>query len=669
MTDPELRALLVQELARHLEIFQRVREGDPQAAYRSAHALKGAAGLAGEAELSTRLARYERRLREGDDSALPEVCALVERAIARLSRGETGAEAEWPKPPDGLEVRDLEPRLRAEYTTELSERLSAIDAALALDDAAEAASQLFRHIHTIKGAAATVGDDPVAWFCHGLEERLKGAGSSAEGARRAVSEVAEWRSVLGGLAEEPTATLASLRGHAHLPRATSRPTKHPPEGEDPHDPTVRVSAAALDDLFERVHALGVVRERVGARAELSRVEAGRLRRMRGELADALRLIGPPRPWGAPALALRKIERAATAMSQLAEELEVASTDMRSADLATRDATDSAKRTLSAMRQTPARGLFQRVESAVLADARRAGKKVVVKITGADEPIDRRLAEALAEPLMQLARNALAHGIEPPVERVAAGKTETATLTLAFRRAGNRYSIQLGDDGAGVDVAAVRALAVHAGVLPESIAAGADDETLLGLLFLPGFSTRASADLLAGRGVGLDVALAAVQKLGGSIRLTSQRGAGMVAHLDLPVEAGLENVLWISAGSFQFALVIAAACSVRRAIEGDLTTPHVGACLEGRANVPSRYVVDVDLGFPGARDTLEIGVDAVATMERVLVRPLTPLLTTLGPYAGVVLRGDGSLRLAIDAFRLAPRLRAMGVDSRRGLGDS
>ena len=73
------------------------------------------------------------------------------------------------------------------------------------------------------------------------------------------------------------------------------------------------------------------------------------------------------------------------MSQLAEELELASSDMRGADLATREATDSAKRTLSAMRETPARGLFQRVESAVLADARRAGKKVVVKITGADEP--------------------------------------------------------------------------------------------------------------------------------------------------------------------------------------------------------------------------------------------------------------------------------------------
>lgn len=670
MTDPELRALLVQELVRHLAIFRgEAPQSDPQAAYRSAHALKGAAGLAGEGELSARLARFERRLREGDHAALPEVSALVERAIDRLRAGEAGAPAAWPEPPEEIAPREIDPRVRVEYMTELAERLAAIDAALAMDDPVEASALLFRHIHTIKGAAGAVGDEPLLWFCHGLEESLKGAHGTADAARVAVAEVTRWRTVLGGLAEDAPATLAALRGHTHRPpaRGTARPSGRPPEADDVLDPTVRVPAASLDDLFERVNALGVVRERLGARAESSRVEAGRLRRLRADLADALRLIGPPRPWGAPALALRKIERVAVTVSQLADELEVASSDMRGADLATRDATDGARRSLSAMRQTSARGLFQRVRSAVEAEARRAGKKVMVRTVGAEEPIDRRVAEALAEPLMQIARNALAHGIEAPEKRVSVGKAETATLTLSLRRNGNRYSIQVADDGAGVDVAAVRAQAVRAGVVPESIAAAADDETLLALLFLPGFSTRASADLLAGRGVGLDVALAAVQKLGGTIRLASQPGAGVVASLDLPVEAGLETVLWVGAGGSEFAVVVTAACSVRRADPvDDAALPHLGSCLEGRPNAESRYAVVVDVGRDGAPDPLAVGVDEVRAMERVLVRPLTPILATLGPYSGVVLRGDGSLRLAVDAFRLAPHVRALGPPSRRNV---
>jgi chemotaxis protein histidine kinase CheA len=125
------------------------------------------------------------------------------------------------------------------------------------------------------------------------------------------------------------------------------------------------------------------------------------------------------------------------------------------------------------------------------------------------------------------------------------------------------------------------------------------------------------------------------------------------------------VLWIRAGRIELALVVSSACNVRKADPLDASIPHVAACLEGKPNAQSRYVVDVDLGWERGADRLAIGVDEVAAIERVLLRPLTPLLSTLGPYAGVVLRGDGSLRLAIDPFRLAPRLRAMGVDSRRG----
>ena len=117
----------------------------------------------------------------------------------------------------------------------------------------------------------------------------------------------------------------------------------------------------------------------------------------------------------------------------------------------------------------------------------------------EEPVDRRLAEHLVEPCMQLTRNAIAHGIEGPDEREASGKPREATITFSARRVGNRLVVTIADDGAGVDVSAVRTRAVEAGLVTETLAAAADDQTLLELLFFPGFSMREnSPDLLAGR---------------------------------------------------------------------------------------------------------------------------------------------------------------------------
>src|SRR5262249_33844810 len=156
----------------------------------------------------------------------------------------------------------------------------------------------------------------------------------------------------------------------------------------------------------------------------------------------------------------------------------------------------------------------------------AGRAVAVHTHGADEPVDRRLVEALMEPCLQLARNAIAHGIEPSDVRESLGKPPEATLTFSAIRTGSRLSVAIADDGAGVDVSAVRARAVETGVVTEVLAEAADDQTLLELLFLPGFSTRGqSPDLLAGRGIGLDITLASVQRLGGTIRLASRHRLG------------------------------------------------------------------------------------------------------------------------------------------------
>ncbi|MBX3229881.1 MAG: Hpt domain-containing protein [Labilithrix sp.] len=645
--DPELTQILVQELERHLVALRGMTDGDLDAARRTVHALKGSAGLAGEPELASTMASHERRLRAGESAALGEVIATVARAIERIRAGESGAAAEWPEPPPELAPSAIDPEIRPRYAVEVTDRLARIDAVLTGEGAhpEESAAELFRHVHTLKGAASAAGDEPMSWFCHGLEGRLRGAAPEA-----AIEEVAGWRAVLGALADDPEAALATLRGVPLRPRrATQRP-----RAEAEGDGTIRVAAQAVDSLLDHAAGIAVARERVAARSSGAMDHARTLRRLRGDLVEALRLIGPPRPWGAPAAALRRVERAADALTRMSDELEVVAERLQETGQALRDDVGASRKLLSAMRQTPIRGLFTRVAAAVSAEARRTGRVVLVRTVGGDELVDRRLVEALAEPCLQLARNAIAHGIEEPAARAALGKPPAATLTLSATRTGNRLAISIADDGAGVDVAAVRARAVEAGAVTDTFASRADDQTLLEILFLPGFSTRSqSPDLLAGRGIGLDITLASVERLGGAIRLSSERGHGFEARVEVPIESGLVTVLWVVVADVHLALPAANARRVRP--NDDPAIPHLAACLE--AGVLTRAPLAVDLDAGG--EPFAIGVDAVGLTEEVLVRPLSPLLSGVGPYAGALVRGDGSVHLALDVHALAPRARALG----------
>ena len=663
--DPELTRLLTMELQRHLVALEAdAGKGDPEAlesTRRSVHALKGSAGLAGEPELASAMQRLERRLREGDQAALGDIVETVKHAIRRLSAGEPAIAVAWPEPPPDLLPAAIDPALRAQYLAEVTDRLAQIDECLGrAGDPTDAASAVYRHVHTVKGAASAVGDEPMAWFCHGLEERLRGASATAAAATAALQEVARYRAVLGGLVDEPDAALATLRGLPGRPRAAPRSVTDEEARSVEGDATIRVSAQSVDRLLDHVGGIAVARERVAARVVRASAQARILRKTRAELAEALRLIGPPRPWGAPAAALRRVERAAQTLVEMGDELDLVAEQLEQSDQAIKDNAGHAKKLLSAMRQTPIRGMFARLSAAALAEARRTGRLLTIRTVGADEPIDRRLAEQLVEPCLQLARNAIAHGIETPDVREQLQKPREATLTFTARKLASRLVVTIADDGAGVDVAAVRARAVESGVVTEVLAEAVDDQTLLELLFLPGFSTRGqSPDLLAGRGIGLDITLASVQKLGGSIRLSSRLSWGFEARVDVPIESGLATVLWVTAGGVEHALPAMHTRGIRINDGPEAErVPHLAACLEPFSSDRAKFVVDLDVGLDVA-EKLTVGVDAVGATEEVLVRELTPLLRGMGPFAGAVVRGDGSLRLALDVHALAPRARALG----------
>jgi len=182
-----------------------------------------------------------------------------------------------------------------------------------------------------------------------------------------------------------------------------------------------------------------------------------------------------------------------------------------------------------------------------------------------------------------------------------------------------------------------------------------------LLFLPGFSTRETSDLLAGRGIGLDITLGAIQRIGGAIRLSSRRGEGFSARVEIPIESGLASVLWVAAGGEQYAIPSVYARVVRKSERADVErTPHLSACLESRPGKLAEYAIEIDAeSSEQDNKPFWIGVDEVGRTEDILIRPLTPLLAGVGPFAGAILRGDGSLRLLLDVFALAPRARTLG----------
>jgi chemotaxis protein histidine kinase CheA len=667
--DPELVRLLVQELERHAVTLD-AWSTDATEAQRALHALRGSAGLAGERELAAALERIHRRAREGDDRAWVDAVTVVRTAAQRLRGGQSAMATSWPVPPEDMAARPIDPLVRAQYAAEVTDRLARIDDALATgEDPIESARTLYRHIHTMKGAASAAGDEPMTWFCHGLEERLRTV-ATPESARAAMHEVARWRVVLGALLDEPHTALAMLgsrssrsppppraaRAHAPGPRSDSEPALSVPGFEEAAT-TIRVPAADVDRLLERLDVIDRARERIASRAERGRESAASMRELRGALHEALLLIGPPRPWGAPAGALAAIDRVARALGAFGEELDASAVRLQATEQLLREGVIDAKKQLSGLRQTTVGRIFARLTTAIESEARRTGRSVIVRTRGADETIDRKIAERLVEPCLQLVRNAVAHGIEPPEVRAASGKPEAGTVSLSARKIGSHLRLTIADDGAGVDVGEVRARAVSAGLVDTGGAEAPDDDAVLSLLFLPGFSTRESSDLLAGRGIGLDIVRAGIQRMGGVVRLSNRTGQGLTAWVEVPLGSGFVRVLWVRAGAEEFALPAAHTKRVRLVEPGDATVPHLLACLGGPA-AAAKYAVDLELESEEVPVSLSLGVDAVGRTDELMVRPLGPLVASVGPFAGAVARGDGSLRLAIDAWAIAPRVRAL-----------
>ncbi|MCU0693731.1 MAG: ATP-binding protein, partial [Polyangiaceae bacterium] len=416
--------------------------------------------------------------------------------------------------------------------------------------------------------------------------------------------------------------------------------------------SLRVPGAALDQVLERLRRLSLASRELGAQFESARRIARQLHASRLELTEARRLIGPPRPWGAPAAAIACIERAVDQLAATTVRLDHLACHARCKSDAFQIASHQAHGEIATLRRTTMAHVFDKVRGSVDAAAARLGTSVRIEVRGDATPVDRHIAEALVDPIVQLARNAVVHGIERPEVRGAAGKPLRGRVSLSAEVRGAHLLIVVRDDGAGVNV---ERLCEQAKRLPDFEHKRAlDDDALVHLLFTPGLTTYDDADLLAGRGLGLDLALRATRRLGGSIRLRNRPSRGLTATIIVPLsDRGIARVLWVQSGGLRLALPARLVLRVKCTDETQAPAPSLISHLDHRLrHSHERFVLQV--GRPETAAAATISVAEVDGVGAAAVRPVPPLAAVAGLYVGVLVAPDGVPVLLVDALSLVDR---------------
>jgi two-component system chemotaxis sensor kinase CheA len=306
-------------------------------------------------------------------------------------------------------------------------------------------------------------------------------------------------------------------------------------------------------------------------------------------------------------------------------------------------------------------------------AHELGKQVNLVMEGRSTELDRTIIEAIRDPLTHIIRNAIDHGIESPEKRAAKGKPETGTLILRAFHEGGQVIIEIMDDGNGIDVARVKAKAVEKGLVAQDAASRMNDREAFDLIFLPGFSTAEKITNVSGRGVGMDVVKSNVEKIGGSVDVSSELGIGTTLRIKIPLTLAIIPALVVRSGGERFAIPQVSLLELVR-LEGEAAVKGVESLygapvhrLRGKL-LPLAYL-DRELGLQSSpsnasdpvvtivvlqADGRQFGlvVDEVHDTEEIVVKPLGKQLRGVPCYAGATIMGDGRVALIVDVLGLA-----------------
>ncbi|MCW2598794.1 MAG: Gliding motility regulatory protein [Frankiales bacterium] len=574
-----------------------------------------------------------------------------------------------------------DPELLATFRAEVEERLASLQSGLLALETHQSPRQvitvLFRDAHTVKGSARMLGLEGVLHVAHNMEDLLGALRdgrfavrkdhvdlllAACDGIARALpGEAALDDAALTPLVEALVAAVAgadpvSVPTFAVAP-VPDQPT--PAEAEVPRQSSVRVAASKVYDLLDAVGEADLGARRVEQTTGTLLSLAAEQARWAGVLRQATHRHAATLPPDV-ALALHRLVGAGDELSGTVRNLRELVEGHRGGMALVRDGA-------MGLAMVPVRRVFAALPRIVRDVAQATGKDVVLETSGEEVELDKQVLDGVADALKHLVINAVDHGCELPLDRVAAGKPPQAVVTVSARSVGGTVVIEVTDDGAGIDEDAVRDKAVRLGLLaPDTTATGA---ALLRLLYTPSFSTSETVTETSGRGVGLDVVRDAVEELGGSVEIRSDTGAGTAFVLTLPVTLGVLRCLIARVGHERYAVPVPGVVESLSLRDAELHT-MAGAPFVLRHGV-SVPLLDLSAALGLTRGAGEApraalivrhasgsqvawAVDRLEGESELVVKDLGAFLGRVPYVAGATIDGDGSVICLLDLRELADR---------------
>ncbi|MCW2669444.1 MAG: cheA 1 [Frankiales bacterium] len=583
-----------------------------------------------------------------------------------------------------------DPELLATFRAEVEERLASLQAGLLQLESHQSPRQvvtlLFRDAHTVKGSARMLGLEGVLHVAHNMEDLLGALRDARFAVRKdhvdlllaacdGISRALPGEDAVDDAALQPLvdALVAAVGGAEPCDVPTLAPVQVPEQAvavEDhatprPGSDSVRVAASKVYDLLDVVGEADLGARRVEQTTGTLLTLAADQARWAGVLRQATQKHAATLPPDV-ALALHRLVGASDDLAGTVRGLRELVEGHRGGMALVRDGA-------MGLAMVPVRRVFAALPRILRDVAQTTGKDVELITSGEDVELDKQVLDGVADALKHLVINAVDHGCEAPAGRRAAGKPERAVVHVTARSVGGTVVIEVADDGAGVDEDTVRDKAVRLGMIPAD--STLVSSALLALLFTPAFSTSETVTETSGRGVGLDVVRNAVEELGGSVEVRSERGSGTAFVLTLPVTLGVLRCLVARVGEERYAVPVPGVVESLSLRDAEVhTLAGAPVVLRHGVSVP---LLDLGAALGLVRDSADVpraalvvrhasgqqlawAVDRLEGESELVVKDLGPFLGRVPCIAGATIDGDGSVVCLLDLRELADQ--AVGTSS-------
>jgi two-component system chemotaxis sensor kinase CheA len=568
------------------------------------------------------------------------------------------------------------------------------------EGAAEAVARILRMAHTLKGASRIVKQTAIADFAHEIEDifavyrdapgRVAEAdvnralqifdgigaklaaidGPPAAGAPTAVSSV-QPASASASRPVSSSASPADTSGQSIPSQAAARPRQNalPSSTRDDAFETVRIELGEVDTLLNGVTETSV--QLTALRHEVENLE--RARRLSNSLAETFARHAKFETEATGYVVSRA--RTQSVVEELQQQLELVTRNLGGVVQQVSAELEQVRESANFLRLLPASAIFAPLERAARDAAQSLGKQVRFNAIGGGIRLDAHVLAGLREALLHVVRNSVAHGIELPSDRRSAGKDPCGAIELRIERRENDVVFSCRDDGGGIDVEAIRRSAIERGLLSPSGASALDLDGAIRLIVRGGLTTRNSVDEISGRGIGLDAAREAAERLKGRLDLRSEFGAGTIIEIRVPVSLSALMALEVEAANTVAAIPVSAVLRTMRVVSSDiarsaesdtilfdgepvpflslnkmLLAPGGSAGLDSKRPAWSAVIVESSAGRAA------IAVDRLRAAANIVVRPLPRSAAASPLVSGASLNTEGDPQLVLDPEALVARAR-------------